>query len=169
MDFIRSTPICRDTDRFGDIERDLLADLFTAITRGDVCANASMHRRGLDQIVRRALAFLRTQDGQDPHVEYICRAIDVAERSLLRAFHKFFGIGPTRYLKLRRLNDVHHALQASACGETTVTGVLTNHGVTELGRFAGEYKALFGQSPSQTLKPKAEATRQAIPHAARRP
>jgi AraC-like DNA-binding protein len=167
IDFTHGGPIPANTGRACDIERELLADLFAAISRGDTSADASMRRsnRSLDRIVRQALAFLRTQDGQDPHVEHLCRAIDVAERSLLRAFHKFFGIGPTQYLKLRRLNNVHYALQAAGCKGATVTGVLTNHGVTELGRFAGAYKSLFGESPSETLKRKAEAAHHAVPPA----
>ena len=32
-----------------------------------------------------------------------------------------------------------------------MTDVATLHGFYELGRFAGEYKALFGEAPSQTL------------------
>ena len=165
MELIQSTPISADASRYRNIERALLADLFTAITHSDASAHASTRQinRSLDRIVRQALAFLRTQDGQDHHVEYLCRAIDVAERSLLRAFHKFFGIGPTQYLKLRRLNNVHYALRASGCKETTVTGVLTGCGVTELGRFAGAYKALFGECPSETLKQQSEAKRHAVP------
>ena len=95
-------------------------------------------------------------DGDLQHVEDLCRAIDVAERSLLRAFHKFFGVGPTQYMKLRRLNKVHCELQARDGKETTVTGIMTNCGVTEFGRFAGSYRALFGESPSETLKRKLE-------------
>jgi AraC-like DNA-binding protein len=76
---------------------------------------------------------------------------------LLRAFHRFFGVGPTQYLKLRRLNNVHCALQAHDCRQTTVTEVLTTWGVSELGRFAGAYKALFGESPSETLRKKTGA------------
>jgi AraC family transcriptional regulator, ethanolamine operon transcriptional activator len=138
------------------IERSLLRELAAAITAGDIPSGAARYAssRSLERINRDALGFIRRQDGLNSHVEDLCRAIEVAERSLLRAFHRFFGMGPTQYMKLRRLNRVHCELQAPDCKETTVTGIMTKCGVTELGRFAGEYRALFGESPSETLKRK---------------
>jgi transcriptional regulator GlxA family with amidase domain len=159
IDLIQNAPISRCLDRFNDIEHALLADLFAAIGSGDA---SSHHARrtiscSLDRTPHQALAFVRMQDGLDVNVEHLCRAIDVTERSLLRAFHKFFGVGPTQYMKLRRLNRVHCELQAPDCKQATVTGVMTTCGVTEFGRFAGAYRALFGESPSETLKRKLEA------------
>lgn len=157
IELVQNTPISANVTRFRDIEEALLADLLAAVIRDDVVAHAPSHRsnRNLDRVIHQALAFLRTRDGEDLHVEHLCGASGVAERSLLRAFHKFFGIGPTQYLKLRRLNRVHCALQAPDCKDSTVTGILTTCGVTEFGRFAGAYRALFGESPSETLRKKA--------------
>jgi AraC family transcriptional regulator, ethanolamine operon transcriptional activator len=157
IDLAQNTPISANATRFRDIEQALLADLLAAVIRDDVVAHAPSHRsnRNLDRVMHQALAFLRTRDGDDLHVEHLCGASGVAERSLLRAFHRFFGIGPTQYLKLRRLNRVHCALQAPDGKESTVTGILTTCGVTEFGRFAGAYRALFGESPSETLRKKA--------------
>jgi AraC family ethanolamine operon transcriptional activator len=159
IDLVRSNPVSSRVDRFSDVERDLLANLFAALGSGDSPTHAISCKSScnLDRINLRALAFIRSRHDLDLNVEHLCRAIGVAERSLLRAFHRFFGIGPTRYLKLRRLNQVHRALQACECTETTVTGVMTTCGVTEFGRFAGAYRALFGEAPSETLRRKLEA------------
>jgi AraC family transcriptional regulator, ethanolamine operon transcriptional activator len=145
-------------DQPDESERALLEDLFTAIDGSDTTTGSAEYGRidSLDRIGRRALALLRTEEGLDLHVEDLCRATKVAERSLLRAFHKLFGIGPTQYIKLRRLNKVHHELQVCDCKETTVTEAMTDCGVTEFGRFAGAYKALFGECPSETLRRKLE-------------
>jgi AraC family transcriptional regulator, ethanolamine operon transcriptional activator len=153
MDLAQDSPTPANASRHDDIEQGLLADLLAVLVQNVTPAKASSSRnRSFDRVVSQALAFLRAHDGQDLHVKRLCRAINVAERSLLRAFHQFVGVGPTQYLKLRRLNQVHHALQAADCGEATVTEILTTCGVTELGRFAGIYRELFGESPSETLK-----------------
>jgi AraC family ethanolamine operon transcriptional activator len=150
-EFCQSARILADASRLSDLERILLADLSAAIIRNsDPAEILSCRARGLEGFVQRALAFIRAHEAEDLHVEHLCRATNMAERSLLRAFHKLFGVGTTQYLKLRRLNRVHFALMAPAAN--TVAGVLTIYGIREFGRFAGAYKTLFGESPSETLK-----------------
>ncbi len=56
-----------------------------------------------------------------------------------------------RYLRYRQLNLIRrHLLSGSA--NTTVTGVMQSVGASDMGRVSGEYKALFGETPSQTLR-----------------
>jgi AraC family ethanolamine operon transcriptional activator len=76
----------------------------------------------------------------------------VSERSLRNAFYDVYTTSPKRYLKIRQLHRARHALRSADDGPATVTTVATFHGFFELGRFAGEYKALFGETPSQTLQ-----------------
>jgi AraC-like DNA-binding protein len=56
-----------------------------------------------------------------------------------------------RYLKLRRLNQVRARLRQGSAEVTSVKEVAFNAGFWDLGRFAGEYKALHGETPSKTL------------------
>jgi AraC family ethanolamine operon transcriptional activator len=151
IEVLQSARISADAGRFSDLERTLLADLSAVVIRNcDPVAISSSQTRSPNSFVQDALAFIRAHEGEELHVEHLCRATDLAERSLLRAFHKLFGVGTTQYLKLRRLNRVHFALMAP--GATTVAGVLAVYGIREFGRFAGAYKTLFGESPSETLK-----------------
>jgi AraC-like DNA-binding protein len=65
-------------------------------------------------------------------------------------------MGPKRYLLLRRLQLARRALREAAHDATTVTEVATRYGFWHFGRFAGEYRSLFGESPSATLHRQSE-------------
>jgi AraC-like DNA-binding protein len=54
-------------------------------------------------------------------------------------------------LLLRRMRLARQALGLGVLDATTVTEIATRYGFWQFGRFAGEYKALFGESPSTTL------------------
>jgi len=60
-------------------------------------------------------------------------------------------MGPKRYSKIRQLNLVRRAIRQSHSTAESITAILSEHGVTEFGRFAIEYKALFNESPAETL------------------
>jgi AraC-like DNA-binding protein len=57
---------------------------------------------------------------------------------------------------LRRMHLVHRALLRADPSKSTVTRIITDHGFWELGRFSVSYRALFGESPSETLQRPAE-------------
>jgi AraC-like DNA-binding protein len=106
---------------------------------------------GRSQIVQRVENFFRHHMGEPLSIAQLSSVAGVSERSLRNAFYDVYTTSPKRYLKLWQLHQVRRALRAVTSEEGTVTDVATLHGFYELGRFAGEYKALFGEAPSQTL------------------
>ena len=101
-------------------------------------------------IIRRAMAAIETGPIMPPATA-LARAIGVTDRTLLRAFRETFDTPPKRYLMLRELHGIRRSLLAGGPGRTTVADILTRHGIWEFGRFAGRYRAHFGELPSQTL------------------
>ena len=98
----------------------------------------------------RVHAFIELAEQVDrPSMPAIAAALGVSKRTIGHDFHQLFGIGPARYLRLRRMVAARRALLAR---EGSVTRIAVAHGFTELGRFAAEYRAVFGDTPSQTLK-----------------
>jgi AraC-like DNA-binding protein len=114
--------------------------------------NRSTASRSRSEIVRRAEHFVREHIGEPISIARLSTVVGVSERSLRNAFYDVYTTSPKRYLKIRQLHRARHALRAADGDLATVTTVATFHGFFELGRFAGEYKALFGETPSQTLQ-----------------
>jgi transcriptional regulator GlxA family with amidase domain len=105
-----------------------------------------------EEIVRRAEALMSAHIGQWAPVTRLSAAVGVTPRRLCMAFHKVRGMSPLRYVVRYRLALVRRALSRPETGRTTVTAIATDYGFLELGRFAGTYKAVFGETPSATLR-----------------
>jgi AraC-like DNA-binding protein len=115
---------------------------------------ASSHRH--DAIIARFEEFLETHPDQPLYLPEICAAIGVAERTLRASCEEHLGMGPIRYLTLRRMHLVRRTLLRSDPSKASVTQIVTDHGFWELGRFSVAYRMLFGESPSYTLRRPAE-------------
>lgn len=76
----------------------------------------------------------------------------VSARSLNYAFQSVHGMSPMQYFKKRRLGRARSRLHHAAPERGAVKRVALEAGLSELGRFAAEYRALFGELPSVTLE-----------------
>ena len=112
----------------------------------------SARSRRHNAIVERFEEFLEANSDRPLYLMEICAALGVAERTLRACCEEHLGMGPIRYLTLRRMHLVRRALQRSNSAQSTITGIVTDHGFWELGRFAVAYRALFGEPPSATLR-----------------
>jgi AraC-like DNA-binding protein len=103
-------------------------------------------------IVARFEDFLAANPDRPLYPTEICAALGVAERTLRASCEEHLGMGPIRFLNLRRMHLAHRALLHADPSKSTVTSMVTNHGFWELGRFSVAYRELFGESPSETLQ-----------------
>ena len=103
-------------------------------------------------LVRRAQQYLKEYAREPVYVLDLCGATGVSERTLRDAFLEQCGMWPIRYLKLRRVHQARRALRCAAPETTSVKAVAMDNGFWDLGRFAVEYRRLFGESPSATLR-----------------
>ena len=103
------------------------------------------------QIIRRSMDFVDQHEGEYLSVEELAAAAGVSERTLRDAFQQYVGVAPVRYLNRRTLHQVRRALKAADPSRATVTEIATQFGVWQLGRFARDYRYLFGELPSETL------------------
>jgi AraC-like DNA-binding protein len=108
--------------------------------------------RRQDSMLTRFVEFLKANPDRPLYLTEICAAIGVAERTLRVACEEHLGMGPIRYLSLRRMHLVRRALLRADSSTATVTRLATDHGFWELGRFSVAYRALFDESPSESLR-----------------
>ena len=85
-------------------------------------------------------------------VDELCVQAGASRRSLELGFRETLDISPARYLRYVRLNGLHRELRRASSRQATVTEAVSHWGFGELGRAAVEYRELFGESPSNTLK-----------------
>jgi AraC family ethanolamine operon transcriptional activator len=104
------------------------------------------------QIIRMSMEFVEHHDDEYLSVEQLAIAAGVSERTLRDAFQQYFGLAPVSYLNRRTLHQVRRALKAADPTVVTVTEIATQFGVWQLGRFARDYRFLFGELPSETLR-----------------
>jgi AraC-like DNA-binding protein len=103
-------------------------------------------------IMARLEEFIAANQDHPVYLAEICTATGASERTLRTCCQEHLGMGPIRYLWLRRMHLTRRALLQASPATATVTAVATDHGFWELGRFASEYRALFGETPVASLR-----------------
>ncbi len=125
----------------------MLACVYLTDARTDT--TAVQHHR---IVIRRFRELLEANLPAPLHMSRISDAIGVSERTLRLACRQQLGVSPTRYIMLRRMRLARHTLRDADPALTTVTGITTQFGFWELGRFAVRYREIFGETPSATLR-----------------
>lgn len=83
--------------------------------------------------------------------EEICAVLGLSSTRLAVAFRAVLGISPQRYLKMRRLTALRHALRHPDDRHELVKSICLRHGFWHLGQLAADYQAMFHETPLQTL------------------
>ena len=101
-----------------------------------------------------ATEWLEGSPNMSPKIAELAHDLDVSERTLRNAFADYCDMSPHKYLTLIRLNHARRLLRENGPTEITVGAVATELGFWEFGRFAGKYRQVFGELPSETLRRK---------------
>lgn len=125
--------------------------LLGALTPGMAAIAPGRAAREAMRVHREAEAYLRAHLERPIYRDDLCAALGVSRRKLHDAFIAVVGMSPPAYLKLRRLVLARRALRAGDGSRMLVKAVALSHGFWHLGYFARDYRALFGELPSQTV------------------
>lgn len=130
------------------IERSLLTSLlvtqrhsYSAELFGDGLATSNRD-------VKRVVELIESEPETAYTVGDLARVAGVSSRSLQSAFQRDLGVSPMAYLRQVRLERVREDL---LLGRGLVSEVAFHWGFTNLGRFATQYRARYGEQPSETI------------------
>jgi AraC-like DNA-binding protein len=107
--------------------------------------------------VRRVEEWIEAGFAEPVTVDHLARVAGISVRALQNACRRWRGCTPMELLRRRRLHAARQALLRAGPGGT-VTAVATGCGFFNFGRFAGDYRRQFGETPSQTLAARAAST-----------
>lgn len=99
--------------------------------------------------VRRAIAFIEDNAAADITAADIARAARVSIRAMQLAFRRHLDTTPMAYLRRVRLSSADADLRAA---NGSVTTIAARWGYARPSVFAAHYRAVYGVSPSQTLR-----------------
>lgn len=107
---------------------------------------------------RRVAAVRMCETYMREHLDKTVTLLDLSEtsglrlRSLINAFQAVTGFSPMAYFKRERLSGVRQALQRPHPARIRVIDVATAWGFWHMGHFTEDYREMFGESPSETLR-----------------
>lgn len=105
------------------------------------------------KVVDKARDYVLSNLNTPPSIIELCNVIGTSRRKLQYCFQDTLGINPVTFLRLVRLNAAHRDL-LNKNSESCVQDIAAKWGFLHLSRFASEYKALFKELPSETLRKK---------------
>jgi AraC-like DNA-binding protein len=105
-------------------------------------------RYGVLRLIRDYIADHR---GAPLRLDALCEVSGMSRRGLEYLFKDHFGIGVNAFVRCQRLHGARRAICNSAPVPGVVKRIALEWGFWHLGRFAHDYQACFGESPSATL------------------
>ncbi len=131
------------------VEQEMLHALVDCLIADEVEGSGKLHAPAT--VMARFEEAVGNRMGEKPDVSALCADVGIQERTLRSYCAKFLGVGPAKYMMLRRLNRVRLALQNSTPSTSSIAEIARAHQFSELGRFAAIYRSVFDELPSVTL------------------
>jgi AraC-like DNA-binding protein len=119
-------------------------------TMADQGADPRPERTPRQRLIIRAARLIDDHCAEPLGTPDIAEAIGLSVRALQAGFREHFDTTPMGYLRRARLERMREALRDGSAA--SVTEAATRWGLTHLGRVSSDYRATFGEMPSETLQ-----------------
>ncbi|WP_175837042.1 helix-turn-helix domain-containing protein [Burkholderia anthina] len=154
IDDAQRNPACLEYAATRKMFRDAMLGMFLdALDQGIGVERRDITHATYSDIVSRCEKHLRDRPEEPVTVLELCRALRCSRRTLQTSFQRVADVTPVGYLRTIRLNAVRRLLRTASAQQLGVGEAAASWGFTHLGYFAREYRDLFGELPSQTLRP----------------
>jgi transcriptional regulator GlxA family with amidase domain len=131
----------------------LLAHSLLHTFQNNIVGNAPLSARDMRDAthatVRRAQGVIDARAQDDLTLADLAQECHVSPRALQYAFRRHLDCTPHAYLRRVRLDLVHQTLREGSV--SSVGDAAARFGFFNPGRFAAEYRQVFGENPRQTL------------------
>ena len=144
--------VFKSAEALGSLRESLLEVMSSVfgLIRGPQCSSAGALRRKARQLVmNRAKDYLAANADRTIVLRELCEAAGASKRHLQDLFLQELGMTPMRYLRNLRLKRVRRQLLDEGC---SVKSAALGNGFWDLSRFARNYRQVYGELPSETLR-----------------
>ena len=151
FDLVNRSSGARDRVRLRQLEEELARHLITTLfTRtGSLCKPSTRKR---DRALKVAVNYIEESDIPVSSVRDLCAITDVSERTLEYAFREHYGLSPKSFMQTYHLNQVRKMLRRDDPDSARISGIAGRYGFWHMGQFAADYKRMFRELPSETLR-----------------
>ncbi len=104
------------------------------------------------RVVERARDYMRAHIDEPISVADLCVELRVSRRTLQYSFQDVLDLNPVKFLRAMRLNGVRRDLKRATTEHDTVSDIAARWGFWHLSHFASDYRTMFGELPSDTLR-----------------
>lgn len=147
--------LCAGVERPGNaaiarsLQQDIAVSLLRAFSGSD--SERGESRSARQRAVFRAREFMAANLDEVPAISEVCARASCSIATLERGFREYFGVSPKQYLSATRLSRARSALLQAPPG-VAVGDIAAACGFWHMSKFAADYKRMFGELPSATLR-----------------
>ena len=136
-----------------ELEQAFLRRLAACLRAGTIASRSEDSAfNGKADVVRRVEQHLLEDLAIPQTIDELCRVAGTSRRTLEYAFKDYFGTSPKQFIKALRLNAARNDLLSGQYGSAKVAEVASGWGFTHMGQFSSDYRRMFGENPSETLR-----------------
>ena len=150
-DALETAPLCTGSPAAHQhLRDDLLLKAVEVLSQGLIDDDVTLRTR--KKVVDSARDVLLASVHELPSLLEVSKQLGVSPRKLAYCFEDVLGMSPARYVKILRLNAVRRELRSVDSTGTTIYDVAARWGFWHFGHFSADYKRMFAELPSETLR-----------------